>query len=174
MKRTILLLSVGVIPFLAVPAFAAAGLQSGLKAEIYAFDDAVEDFPTLAADKKPALTRVDKDINVDVGGGNWPGTELADHFYIRWTGKIRLPKDGKYTFFLNSDDGARLFLDGKQVVDNGGIHAAEEQSGGVELKSGDHDLKIEFFENEGEAVCQFSWQAPDKDKEIVPASALSH
>ena len=117
---------------------------------------------------------MDATIDVDAGTDAWPGTQLKEHFYIRWTGKIRIPQDGKYSFFLTSDDGSRLIIDGQQVVDNGGLHAAEEKSGEVELKSGDHDLKIEFFQNEGEAVCKFAWQAPDKDKETVPASALSH
>lgn len=142
--------------------------------EYYSFDNALEDFPTIDADKKPTLQRVDPTIDVDAGTEAWPGTQLEEHFYIRWTGKIRIPQDREYSFFLASDDGSRLFIDGHQVVDNGGLHAAEEKSGEVELKSGDHDLKIEFFQNEGEAVCKFAWQSPDKYKEIVPASALSH
>jgi hypothetical protein len=175
MKTAILFLFAGVLPLVA---FAGSGdtngPQPGLQAEIFAYNDSLDDYPTNAPDKKPTITRVDKNIDVDAGDDEWPGTKLVDHFYIRWTGKVRVPKDGKYTFFLNSDDGSRLFIDGKLVFDNGGIHGAEEQSGAVELKSGDHELKIEFFENEGQAVCQFSWQVPDKTKEIVPASVLFH
>jgi len=156
------------------PALEAAAGKSGLQAEFFALDSALEDFPAIPADKKPTVQRVDKTIDVDAGDGAWPGTELSTHFYIRWTGKLRIPQGGKYTFFLNSDDGSRLFIGGKQVVDNGGLHAAEEKSEEVELKAGDHDLKLDFFQNEGEAVCKFSWQPPGKDKEIVPASVLSH
>ena len=158
-----------------VPEAAAEGSgKAGLWGEYYALDDALEDFPSIAADKKPTLKRVDKNINVDSTTEAWPGTELVDHFYIRWTGKLRAPKDGNYTFFLESDDGSRLFIDGKQVVDNGGLHAMEEKSGEVELKAGEHELKVEFFENEVDAGCKFSWQPPGKEKEIVPATALSH
>jgi len=67
-----------------------------------------------------------------------------------------------------------LFIDGKQVVDNGGLHPMEEKSGQVDLKAGDHALKLEFFENEGDAGCKFSWQPPGQDKEIVPGAVLSH
>jgi len=155
-------------------ALAAEKPESGLWGEYYALDDALEDFPSIAAEKKPTLKRVDRTINVDSTTEAWPGTELIDHFYIRWTGKLRAPKDGNYTFFLESDDGSRLFIDGKQVVDNGGLHAMEEKSGEVELKAGEHVLKIEFFENEVDAGCKFSWQPPGKDKEIVPATALFH
>jgi hypothetical protein len=178
MKTTILSICLGVLPLLVHPALAAdgsqPGSQPGLRGEYYAFDNTVEDFPTIEADKKPTLQRVDPTIDVDAGTDAWPGSQLKEHFYVRWTGKIRIAQDGKYSFFLTSDDGSRLFIDGHQVVDNGGLHAVEEKSGEVELKSGDHDLKLEFFQNEGEAVCKFAWQAPDKDKETVPASALSH
>jgi len=155
------------------PVADAAG-KSGLSGEYYALDDALEDFPTIAADKKPTVKRVDKDINVDSTTEAWPGTQLVDHFYIRWTGKLRAPKDGNYTFFLESDDGSRLYLDGKLVVDNGGLHGMEEKSGEAELKAGDHDLKVEFFENDGDAGCKFSWQPPGKSKDTVPTTALSH
>ena len=37
-----------------------------------------------------------------------------------------------------------------------------------------NQFSFEFFQNEGEAVCKFLWQVPDRDKEIVPASALAH
>ena len=153
---------------------AAEKAESGLLAEYYALDSSLEDFPSIGADKKPTVKRVDKNINFESTQEAWPGTELVDHFYIRWTGKIRAPKDGSYSFFLESDDGSRLFIDGKRVVDNGGEHAMEEQSGDVELKAGDHTLKVEFFENEVDAGCKLSWQPPGKQKEIVPGSVLSH
>ena len=153
---------------------ATGDLKAGLVAEYYGLDGELEDFPTIAADKKPAVKRVDPQINFESTQEAWPGTELVDHFYIRWTGKLNVPKDGNYTFFLESDDGSRLFLDGKQVIDNGGLHAMEEKSGEAQLKAGDHQLKVEFFENEVDAGCKLSWQPPGKEKEIVPKAALSH
>jgi len=152
-----------------------AELKPGLLARIFDMGGEVTDFPTIPADKKPAVERVDSTVNVDAAGEKWPGTELDDHIYIRWTGVIRIAKAGQYRFFTISDDGSRLFIDGKLVVDNGGLHAAEEKDGTIELKEGDHELKLEFFENEGEAVCKLYWQPPGvADKELVPASVLFH
>src|SRR5437762_3461417 len=122
--------------------------EPGLLGEYFSLEDSIEDFPTLPASKKPAVKRVDKTIDVESTSDAWAGTELLDHFYIRWTGKLRAPQAGKYTFFLESDDGSRLYLDGKEVVDNGGLHGMEEKSGEVQLTEGDHEVKIEFFENE--------------------------
>src|SRR6266850_2814598 len=172
--KSILLIIIGASLSVSQPARAAEKLQPGLLGEYYSLDYLPEDFPSIGADTKPTLKRVDQTINVDSTTEAWPGTQLLDQFYIRWTGKLRAPKDGTYTLFLESDDGSRLYPDGKQVVDNGGLHAMEEKSGEAKLKEGDHDLKIEFFENEGDAACKFSWQPPDKEKEIVPASVLSH
>lgn len=151
-----------------------AGGGSGLQAEYFQTPDGSEDFPDFAADKKPDLKRVDKNINFESTQDDWPGTHFKDWFYVRWTGKIRVPAAGAYTFFLESDDGSRLFIDGKQVVDNGGVHAMEEASGSVELTAGDHALKVEFFEKDIDAGCRLSWKSAKIEKQIVPAEVLSH
>ena len=104
----------------------------------------------------------------------FPGTKLVDNFYIVWTGKIRIPADGTYTFFLESDDGSRLFIDGAQVVDNGGLHEMQETLGKVELKAGDHVIKIEFFDATEEAGCIFSWKSAKMEKQVVPENVLFH
>ncbi|MEO6182442.1 MAG: PA14 domain-containing protein [Verrucomicrobiota bacterium] len=146
----------------------------GLLAEYYQTADGTEDFPDFPADKKPDLERVDANINFASTQEDWPGTKFKDFFYVRWTGKIRIPANGKYTFFIESDDGSRLFIDGKQVVDNGGAHAMEETSGSVQLTAGDHALKAEFFEKDVDAGCKLSWKSEKSEKQIVPTEVLFH
>jgi PA14 domain len=153
----------------------AADLEPGLNAEYFDLGSSVEDFPKLEG-KKPALKRVDKTINFRSSGPTFPGTKLDNHFAIRWTGKIKVPEDGTYTFYLESDDGSRLLIDGKQVVDNGGLHEMQEQDGKIELKAGEHEIRIDYFENEndGGAGCVLSWKTKTRSKEVVPATALFH
>jgi hypothetical protein len=151
-----------------------AGGEPGLMAEYYNTPEGSEDFPDFPASKAPDLKRVDKDINFESTQDDWPGTHFKDFFYIRWTGKIKIPADGAYTFFLESDDGSRMFIDGKQVVDNGGVHAMEEASGSVNLTTGFHVLKVEFFEKDVDAGCKMSWKSSKIAKQIVPADVLSH
>jgi len=153
----------------------AADLEPGLQGEYFDLGSSVEDFPKLEG-KKPALKRVDKTIDFRSNGPTFPGTKLDNHFAIRWKGKLKAPKDGSYTFFLESDDGSRLLIDGKEVVDNGGLHEMQTQTGSVELKAGDHDIQIDYFENEndGGAGCVLSWRPKGMEKEVVPASALFH
>ncbi len=152
----------------------AAASSSGLLGEYFDIGSSLEDFPVIPADKKPVVKRVDETINFESTQEGFYGTKLVDFFYVRWTGDIRIPKDGNYTFTLESDDGSRLFIDGKQIIDHNGLHAMEEKSGDAELKAGEHTLKVEFFENDVDAGCKLSWQPPGATKEIIPASALSH
>jgi hypothetical protein len=173
MKATILVLmaaaSVGVSQ-----EQAADELKPGLIAEFFNIGKPMEEFPTVAAERKPDLRRVDRLINFENTTETFPGTEMSDHFYVRWTGKIKIPRDGKFTFFTESDDGSRLWIDGKVVVDNGGLHAMEEKSGEIELKAGEHDIKLELFENDGDVGCKLSWESSSMAKEFLTDTVLSH
>ena len=149
-------------------------MRPGLIAEFYNIGKPMEEFPTVAAERKADLRRIDRQINFEQTSQTFPGTNMADHFYVRWTGKIKIPRDGKHTFFTESDDGSRLWIDGKVVVDNGGLHAMEEKSGEIEIKAGEHEIKLELFENDGEVGCKLSWELQGTAKEILPEGALIH
>jgi hypothetical protein len=148
--------------------------RPGLIAEFFNIGKPMEEFPTVTVERKPDLRRIDRQINYEQTSDTFPGTNMADHFYVRWTGKIKIPRDGKYTLFTESDDGSRLWIDGKVVVDNGGLHAMEEKSGDVDLKAGEHDIKVELFENDGNVGCKLSWESQGTAKEILPEGALIH
>ena len=148
--------------------------QPGLLGRYYQFDSTLSDFPEVSADKKPDLERVDKQIRFPSTQEAWKGTTFVDNFYVQWTGSLRVPKAGTYTFFLDSDDGSRLTLDGKQVAANEGTHDMTEISAKVELSAGEHVLKFEYFESEIDSGCILSWQGPGVAKEVIPAEALSH
>lgn len=149
-------------------------LQSGLLAEIYHADASIDDFPTIAPEKKPTLRRIDAQVNVGKTKDQWPGTEFKDHLFIRWTGLIRIQKPGTYKFFTESDDGSRLFIGETQVVDNGGAHPMAEKEGQIDLQPGDHPIRLEYVENEGDCGCKLLWQPPGGQKQIIPATALFH
>lgn len=152
---------------------AADDLKPGLIGEYFDIGVALDDFPKVD-DKKPVVRRIDKELNWNATAEKFAGTELEDHFYVRWTGVLRIPKDGTYTFFSESDDGSRLWVDGKQIIENGGLHAMEEKSGSVDLKAGDHEFKVDLFENEGEVGLKVSWQTEGVEKQIIPATAYFH
>ncbi len=153
---------------------AADETKPGLIAEFFNIGKAMEEFPTLAAERKPDYRRVDAKINLEQTSETFDGSTMAVQFYVRWIGRIKIPRDTKYTFFTESDDGSRLWIDGKMVVDNGGVHPMEEKSGEVDLKAGDHDIKIELFQNDGLVGCKVSWESSSTPKEIIPDSVFAH
>lgn len=149
-------------------------LSPGLIAEYYELGGAVEDFPVLPPERKPTLRRIEAQVNVESTEESFAGTGLSEAFYVRWTGVLRAPAAGKYTFYSESDDGSRVFIGETKVIDNNGLHPMEEKSGEIELKAGDHPIRIEMFENTGQAGCRISWEGPGLAKEIIPARAFYH
>ena len=135
---------------------------------------AVATLRALPLDKRPLLTRIDRQINYPETNKRFAGTRLSENFCVRWSGILRSPQDADYTFFTESDDGSQLFIDGTLVVDNGGSHAMRERDGKIRLAGGDHELRLDFLQGEGEAGCILSWSFAAHGKEIVPASVLFH
>jgi endonuclease YncB( thermonuclease family) len=106
----------------------------------------------------PAFTRCEATVSYAWGSGG-PGNGLGtDNFSVRWTGRHQFAA-GSYTFTIQTDDGARLWLDG-QVV-----HEAWKDQGAVTyvvtrtLTAGEHEVSLEYYENGGGAVARLNWQA---------------
>ncbi len=77
----------------------------------------------------------------------FPGiTNRYEWFAIDYKGKIYIPESKTYTFSLLSDDGAKLIIDGKLVIDNDGVHPPEEKRGKVYLKRGLHTVEVQYFQ----------------------------
>lgn len=70
-----------------------------------------------------------------------------DHFAFRFETWIKIPETAYYRFFTRSDDGSRLFIDDKLIVDNDGGHSAKRKNGVVALEKGFHKLKLLYFED---------------------------
>ena len=134
--------------------------EPGFRAEFFAMDNRLRDFPEIPATRAPSIRtnqlRVDFPLQL-TGGPFLPGTSLRDNFYARWTGKFRVPESGEYIFAVRSDDGARLFIDGSLVANNGTVHYFVWGTGATNLNSGEHDLKLEYFNAGGGRGCQLFW-----------------
>lgn len=76
-------------------------------------------------------------------------------------GVLVVPRAGRYTFFLDSDDGSRLVVDGKEVVKYDGIHGqGQERSGAVQLEAGRIPIRLEYFQNQFGIGLSVAWQGP--------------
>jgi len=174
MKKTLWLVSV-VTGLLALPGLAQdKDLEPGLVAEYFLLSGAPNGFPTPPATQKPTLVRIDKNVDYTEVSGDFYGARMIENFYARWTGILRVEKAGKTSLWTESDDGSRLIIDGKTVVDNGGVHPMTEKSGSADLSAGDHEVKIEFFQGGGGAGVVVSWQPPGGRRQSIPAKAFFH
>ncbi|MBA3937875.1 MAG: hypothetical protein H0X38_10465, partial [Planctomycetes bacterium] len=98
------------------------------------------------------------------------------HFSVRWTGEIEAPRDGTYTFYVPSDDGVRLWLDGELVFDNWRIQSfvrGESHHAAHALKAGHRSrIRLDYFEYEHLAAVQLEWAGPGLPRQLVDATCL--
>ncbi|AQS94913.1 hypothetical protein BXQ17_12845 [Polaribacter sp. BM10] len=96
-------------------------------------------------------------------------------YSIRYSGYINIPSTTNYTFYLNSDDGSKLFIDGNQVVDYDGLHAAAGLVTGdnIPLKEGIHEITVLFFENTGQHSLDVEYSSSTISRRNLPFSILS-
>ena len=96
-----------------------------------------------------------------------------DNFGFLYEGFIDIKTDGSYQFYTASDDGSALYIDGKRVVNNDGLHAEREQSGKITLTKGKHAIKVVYFEQAGNEILKLSYQGPGINKMRIPGEVLS-
>ncbi len=89
-------------------------------------------------------------------------------------GFIKVPVDGLYTFYLESNDGSILFLDDELIIDNDGDHMVQSLFAKVGLKQGYHSIKIKYFQMGGGKKLSVKWETPITDVKEIPAEVLYH
>ncbi len=144
-----------------------AGASEGLIGEYYhgsasgAWDDLV-------------MERLDPTVDFTWGNGSpEPGVVNVDNFKVRWTGEVEIPSTGTYTFYTQTDDGVRLWVNDVLVLENWTDHGSTMDSGDINLKGGQrYPIKLEWYENGGGAICQLSWEGPTIARQIIPSSYL--
>ena len=104
---------------------------------------------------------------------NVPQRKQADDFALRFTGNIIVPKSGKYTFFIASDDGSRVYVDDKLLVDNDRLQGMTERSGAIDLTAGPHKLMVTYFDNGGGDGLSVAWSGPGIRKQAIAADRLT-
>ncbi|NIP55743.1 MAG: hypothetical protein GWN67_14225, partial [Phycisphaerae bacterium] len=165
--------------------FRAAGAAGGLLGLYYHWDPAtlppVPAFPPYPGPPNPfqifVMSRLDPEINFNWGNGSPDSNVNVDNFAVKWIGHVECPMDANYTFYTQTDDGARLFIDGVQILPD----AAWQQQGPTEVSSsvilsaGMHDIEMHMYEHEDSASAYLLWSAvptnPSDDvipKQIIP------
>jgi outer membrane protein OmpA-like peptidoglycan-associated protein len=122
--------------------------EIGMEGKIYFLPENAEKLPDFSSIKSEGSIYTDNwDIPSRDFTEGFPGvTNRFEWFAIDYNGSIYVPAAGKYTFRLNSDDGSKLYLDGRVVVDDDGVHGMADQSGDVKLTKGEHKFRLSYFQ----------------------------
>lgn len=145
-------------------------LEPGLALRLYYTGVDLSKIPQLISGQTPNYSVVIDKLNL--GNSDFGGFE--DQFLIHISGYIQAPVAGSYEFELASDDGSRLMIGDNLIVDNDGLHGAQEvKTGRAEMIKGYNPISIEMFENAGDAAIRLRWKKPgDKEFSDIPVSVL--
>jgi PA14 domain-containing protein/fibronectin type III domain protein len=124
----------------------------------------------------PMVTRVDPWVNFNWGLGSPASGISVDQFSVRWSGQIQPPYTGDYTFYVFSDDGVRLWIDGQRIINEWeNQYGPEEMSPPIPLIAGHrYEIKVEYFENWAGAEIYLKWSSTQGgvSKQTIPQSQL--
>ena len=119
------------------------------------YRDTWDKLPNFDELKPETIAKVDPPL-IDIAAATRP-----DYFGFVFTASLIVPKDGQYTFILDSDDGSRLSLDGKQILEYDGIHGVgRPKRTSVELKQGRYPLRLDYFQGQFGKGLSLSWSGP--------------
>jgi hypothetical protein len=97
----------------------------------------------------------------------WPGFAQKDNFAARWSGILTIGQEGPYRFSLTSDDGSKMYLGNRRVVNNDGLHAIRRMESTVRLKSSRYRIIAEYFEKMGHAAMMLKYMGPDTQDKMA-------
>ena len=120
------------------------------------------------------FSRVDAGLDFNWGLGSADPRLAADQFSVRWTGRVKTEAAGAYGFAVQSDDGARLWVNGQLLLNNWSDHPLTENTGTLSLPAGTWvNLRLEYYERAGSAALRLLWTPPGQAKRVIPAASLS-
>lgn len=112
-----------------------------------------------------------KAAGVPAGGGiGLEPRQRDEHYALLFRGVLTAPTTGDYRFYIRSDDGSAMWIDGERVLDNDGRHAPRLEHGRVHLTRGEHRVKLAYFNGPAGGLLQVAW-APPGASTIEPLSA---
>jgi len=144
--------------------FAVTTGEGGLKGEY---------FNNVSLSGTPAFTRIDPNVNFN-WGAEGPGAPLqSDGWSARWTADLITFAPDTYTFFVNSEGGTRLWIDGRRIINVWASHvAAKYPSQPTPLEEGIHSLRLEYADWDRDALQELSWSTATMAEQIIPAGPL--
>ena len=124
-----------------------------------------EYFTNANLEGSPSTTRIEDEIYYDPASQPPDPARSFAPMSARWTGELCPTVSGEYTISLKTDDGCRMWIDGKKVIDAWVNRPAAEDKIPITLEAGKkYDIKIEYFDGGGDAFARLYWRAPAVDE----------
>ncbi|MCH2139794.1 MAG: DUF1080 domain-containing protein [Phycisphaerales bacterium] len=149
----------------------ADGQTSGAIMRVWQVDRHLEALAPLVPGELPNIWLHVDVIDLDDDRGDFGAVE--DDFLALLDTELLTKTEGTYTFRLTSDDGSQLWIGGRPIVDNDGLHGAESKTGAIHLDEGSRPIQIKFFERGSDAMLRLEWKTPEsRDFELIPREAM--
>ena len=121
------------------------------------------DFSTL----QPVEQGITPEINLNA-------TARKEQFALVFEGYAQAPADGLYVFYCKSNDGSRISVGDRVLIDNDGQHGDISKPGAIALKAGFYPIRVEYFESGGSETLEVLVEGPGIERQPLPASSLFH
>lgn len=142
----------------------AVGTGNGLKAEYYAgyHQDVLK------------YTQTDANVDFDWGTGSPDQAQLGNNqFSVKWSGKVQPLYSEPYTFYVYSDDGVKLTVNGQTLINDLDTQGAYTRSGTITLTAGQqYNIELQYAEGNGNAFCHLQWSSTSQLRQAIPKAQL--
>ena len=123
----------------------------------------------------PDLTRIDPQISfgTSVWGINLPDPSLPGAFGVRWTGQIQTPTSAPYSFSVENQDGARLWINGQEIINDWMPHSGTIDTATITLRAGvRYNIELDYYHDQSTRDCVLSWSDGKSVSGVIPSTAL--
>lgn len=146
----------------------------GLAVSIYKIESFTQDFYQIPTQFDPVYTAVAPGVHFS-NELFTKNPEMAEQSLFHIKGFVNIEEDDNYVFRLISDDGSRLWVDGKVQIYNDGFHGAEAKDAELLLKKGKHPIEVIFYQGLGGLSLSLQWAKHGDNKfSVIPVESLSH
>lgn len=119
------------------------------------------------------LARIDQLIHFHWGNGSPDSSIQSDTFSVRWTGYVVPQYSETYTFYTNTDDGVRLWVNGKRIINQWKNQRPTQHTGKITLTAGKpYMIRMDYYENMHNATAELLWSSKSQSKQAIPGNAL--
>jgi Flp pilus assembly protein TadG len=137
---------------------------NGLRGEYFNNTSSSNPFPG-----NPVMVRIDPTVNFDWGSVSPNNAVIGNDYYtVRWIGEVMPLASEEYTFYTETDDGVRLYVNGTRII-NGWSYSSNRRTGKITLnRCQRYTIQMELYEATGNAFARLGWTSAHQSEQIIP------